>query len=354
MRLQHSLKLIPFVAAALLAASCASAPKEPVRLGSAPCNQPPVLRCPEGEDCGRLVTEQGPVVDAESGRRYFVDYPCDLKPDEDVTVVLSLHGGGSFGNWQRHYFPIADHVDAQRLVVITPNAPPQRWTAEADDVYLQRIIETTLDQVGRKNVKAFWLAGHSQGSMTSRRLVCTDYFKDKVDGFLSISGGRIGGSAGFGPTGFGPAPQSQTPSPDVVPSPTRPASATAGAPDPACDFSHINILGEHETARLLETSTWADKFGCTSRRRMPDIVDTKAGYVYDSSRQNPPTLSWGRKARGGTAEAFVFEGCRDGRVVADVVRLDKGHTEGWEPNVTAEVVRLMKRAKGGKIKASAG
>jgi len=350
--LRH-LNLIPLAAAAIVAASCQTTPQEPVRLGAAPCNQPPVLRCPEGGDCGALVIEQGPVVEAESGRRYFLDYPCDLKPDEDVTVVLSLHGAGSYGNWQRHYFPLADYVDKYRLVVITPNAPPQRWTAEADDAYLQRLVETTLDEVGRKNVKAFWLAGHSQGSITSRRLVCSDYFKDKVDGYLSISGGRVGGSAGFGPTGFGPAPQSDTPSPNVVPSPSRPGASASAAPDPTCDFSHINIAGEHEMARLLETSTWADKYDCTSRRRMPDIVDTKAGYVYDSGRQNPPTLSWGRKARGGTAEEFVFEGCRDGRVVADVVRLDKGHTEGWEPNVTEEVVRLMTSAKGGKIKSSA-
>jgi hypothetical protein len=38
---------------------------------------------------------------------------------------------------------------------------------------------------------------------------------------------------------------------------------------------------------------------------------------------------------------YVFPDCDDGRVVADVVRLDKGHTEGLEPNVTEAIVRLM-------------
>lgn len=33
--------------------------------------------------------------------------------------------------------------------------------------------------------------------------------------------------------------------------------------------------------------------------------------------------------------------CSDGHVVADVIRLDKGHTEGLKPNVTEEVVELM-------------
>jgi hypothetical protein len=46
---------------------------------------------------------------------------------------------------------------------------------------------------------------------------------------------------------------------------------------------------------------------------------------------------------------FVYRGCRDGRVVADVVRIDKGHTEGLEPKITEEIVKLMLSARGGKI-----
>ena len=45
----------------------------------------------------------------------------------------------------------------------------------------------------------------------------------------------------------------------------------------------------------------------------------------------------------------MFPGCKDGRVVADVVRLDKGHTEGLEPKVTEELVKLMLSAPGGKL-----
>jgi hypothetical protein len=36
-------------------------------------------------------------------------------------------------------------------------------------------------------------------------------------------------------------------------------------------------------------------------------------------------------------------------VVADVVRLQKGHTEGYEPNVTEEIIKLAASARGGKI-----
>ena len=71
--------------------------------------------------------------------------------------------------------------------------------------------------------------------------------------------------------------------------------------------------------------------------------------IYDRSRQNPPNPSWGLLPAPGKAHVMVYDGCKDGRVVADVVRLDKGHTEGLEPNVTEELVRLMLSAKGGKL-----
>jgi len=51
----------------------------------------------------------------------------------------------------------------------------------------------------------------------------------------------------------------------------------------------------------------------------------------------------------GKAQEYVYPDCKDGRVVADVVRLDKGHTEGLEPKVTEELIKLMLSAKGGKI-----
>jgi hypothetical protein len=36
-------------------------------------------------------------------------------------------------------------------------------------------------------------------------------------------------------------------------------------------------------------------------------------------------------------------------VVADVVRIDKGHTEGLEPLVTQKILDMMMSAKGGKL-----
>ena len=59
--------------------------------------------------------------------------------------------------------------------------------------------------------------------------------------------------------------------------------------------------------------------------------------------------SWGLLPAPGKAQVYTYPDCKQGRVVADVVRLDKGHTEGLEPKVTEELVKLMLSAKGGKL-----
>jgi hypothetical protein len=339
------------IAAALIGLLWAGAGQAKDMLGAA-CANPPVARC-DGEAClaqGALANP-GTAIDPKTGRKFFLDYPCDLKPGEKVIFILNIHGAGSIGNWQRHYFPAVDDMDKYRLVIATPTAAtsPVRmpgqpgvrvWVADADDAHLQNITDLVIDAFGRRNIKAFWLAGHSQGGLTSNRIVCTPFFASKVDGWLSLSGGRIG-RAEMNPR-FGP------PKADGSPPDPRPFPMTAAAA-PACDFSHIHETGEHEITALPETSPWAEKYGCGARVREDDVVDDQPGHVWDYARQGYPV--WGMKARPGKAEVFVYPGCKDGRVVADVVRLDKGHTEGLEPKVTEAIIKLMVSAPGGKIAA---
>jgi pimeloyl-ACP methyl ester carboxylesterase len=283
-------------------------------------------------------------------RTYFLDYPCDLKAGEPVTLILSLHGGGSYANWQRHYFPLLDFKDKYRLVVATPSSPTRAWST-ADDEYLQNIVESLVEQLGRQNVKAFWLVGHSQGGMTSNRIVRSDFFKDKVDGWLSLSGGRLGGNPGRAAS-FGPPRTAAT---GAAPAPGAAAFAQAAAllrELPSADFSFIYTTGQREMDEkgLPDASEWAAKYGCGSRGKPVDVVDDAAGYVFDRTRQDPPNPSWGLLPAPGKAQLSVYSGCKDGRVVADAVRLDKGHTEGLEPRITEELVKLMVSAKGGKLK----
>ena len=321
--------------------------QEPFRFTGAPCVTPPVMHCPEKDCPSDRVINQGPVVEMKTRRTYFLDYPCDMKPGEKVTFILALHGAGSYGNWQRNYFPLMDYKDKYRLVIATPNSPTHVWS-DADDEYLHNIVDAVVGQIGKENVKAFWLVGHSQGGMTSNRIVRTDFFKDKVDGWLSLSGGRLGANPGRGNFAAMGPPPGATAGRGRGAAP-GPAASTTGLPP--TDFSFIYETGQREMDEkgLPESSAWADRLGCGSRRAPIEIADAKAGYVYDGSRQNPPVPAWGLLPAPGHARVFTYGNCKDGRVVADVVRLDKGHTEGLEPAVSEELVKLMVSAKGGKI-----
>ena len=350
MRQQRNLILMLIVLAGVAKfAVQLSAQQAPLQLAGAPCVAPPFLHCPDKDCTPDRVINQGPVVEMKTRRTYFLDYPCDLKPGEKVTFILSLHGAGSYGNWQRHYFPMLDFKDKYRLVIATPNSPTRIWS-EADDEYLQNIVSSVIGQIGKENINAFWLVGHSQGGLTSNRLVRMAFFKDKVDGWLSLSGGRLGGQPGR-PANWGP-PRAAVASAFPTPAPASIAAALAALREPpTADFSFIYETGRREMddKGMPGTSDWATKYGCGPRSKPEEIVDTQPGYVYDSTRQNPPNPPWGLLPAPGKAEVYVYPGCKDGRVVANIERVDKGHTEGLEPKVSEELVKLMVSAKGGKL-----
>jgi len=354
MNQSHTLIGLLAMAGAIVAIPAFARNAQPLRLAGVTCETPPPRHCPDKDCPSALVIEQGNAVEPKTGRKFFVDYPCDLKPGDKVTFILSLHGAGSYGNWQRHYFPLVDYTKRYRLVVATPNSPTRVWS-QNDDAYLQNIVNLMYDQLGQQNIKAFWLVGHSQGGMTSNRLVRTDFFKGKVDGWLSLSGGRLGPTPPIPPSFFAavrpratdPAAPGTTPAAPPGPPPGFAAAMAALREPPAADFSFIFETGEHELGDkpIPAESPWASKFGCSARVRRHDVVDTKPGYVYDPTRQDPGSEAWGRLPRPGTAEVFQYPKCKDGRVVADVVRLGKGHTEGLEPHVTEQLVKLMLSAK---------
>lgn len=281
-------------------------------------------------------------LDEKTRRKFYVDDPDDLKAGESLTFLLNLHGGGSVGAWQRAYFPAVDYRNKYRLIIATPSAatkePARRWVAEADDAHLRNIVDFVYEKYGRQNIRSFWLVGHSQGGMTSRRLLASDpFFQNRVDGFLSLSGGRIG-PAERAPNFSVPLPPGAKMNIPVFPPP----------PDVTCDLSHIFAVGEHEIASLPATSPLAEKYGAMARVRQPDIVDSEPGKIHDTLRESYSTKAWGLKPRPGIAQVYVYPGARDGRLIADVIRIDKGHTEGLEPNVTEALIKLMVAAPGGK------
>jgi pimeloyl-ACP methyl ester carboxylesterase len=278
--------------------------------------------------------------DEVEDRKYFLDHPSDDRRT-DLTFVLNLHGGGSVGMWQRLYFPAKDFVDDLGLVVATPSSktkqPMSHWTRDADDEHLERIARQVLDRFGDR-ITSFWLVGHSQGGMTSSRLLAKHpFFAERVDGWLSLSGGRVGGQAPF-VDDFGPPRTDEEREQLAAFTSARRGDARKVPPPHEAEFSFIFCVGEHEITSLPETSTWAERFGNGPRQRRPDVVDTEPGQVHDGRFEGRYKQSWGREPRPGTAQLWVYPG---ERVVADVVRLDKGHTEGLEPNITRALLELM-------------
>jgi len=193
-------------------------------------------------------------VDEKTGRKFYLEDPDDLKPGEPVTFILNLHGGGSVGAWQQKYFPAVDFKNQYRLVVATPSAatkePMRRWVGEADDAHLRNIVEYVFDRYGAANIRAFWLAGHSQGGMTSNRLLREDpFFQARVDGWLSLSGGRIGPIEL--PESFFVRPAGAPPRPPMPTGPDAPRPGRAVAPE--ADISFIFTTGAHEMVALPVT-----------------------------------------------------------------------------------------------------
>ncbi len=131
------------------------------------CAAPPAYHCPDADCPGAMVTQPGDTVELKSRRTFFLDCPADYKPGDKVNIVLSLHGYGSYANWQRNYFPAMDVKDKYKLVVITPGSPVRYWS-DADDEYLHNIVDLVVATVGKENVQHFILAGHSQGGLTQQ------------------------------------------------------------------------------------------------------------------------------------------------------------------------------------------
>jgi poly(3-hydroxybutyrate) depolymerase len=114
-----------FGTAGLLAAAVAMAEPEHMVLG-VNCAAPPAFHCPDTECSGATVTQPGNTVELKTRRTFFLDCPADYKPGDKVNVLLSLHGYGSYANWQRNYFPAMDVKDKYKLIVVTPGSLLER------------------------------------------------------------------------------------------------------------------------------------------------------------------------------------------------------------------------------------
>jgi hypothetical protein len=85
--------------------------QQPHMLLGVDCSAPPAWHCPDTDCEPGVVTQPGNTVDTQTRRTFFLDCPSDYKPGDKINIVLSLHGYGSYANWQRNYFPAYDLKD---------------------------------------------------------------------------------------------------------------------------------------------------------------------------------------------------------------------------------------------------
>ena len=143
----------------------------------------PFVPLPGGELPARDYDQHRSGNGAQDRQDLFLDHPCNLKAGEKVTFILSLHGAGSSGQWQRHYFPIIDYRDKYRLVIATPyrrRAPGRLPTINTSRTSPPASSIRLAAPTSRRS-------GWSATQEAPRRVVvCMDFFKNKVDGFLSL------------------------------------------------------------------------------------------------------------------------------------------------------------------------
>ena len=102
---------------------------------------------------------------------------------------------------------------------------------------------------------------------------------------------------------------------------------------------------------LPETSPWADRYGCGRKRaRARRASTTSPGYVWTMAKPAAQPGA-GAQAAARNGPGLRLSRLPGGRLVADVLRLDKGHTEGLEPKITEKLIQMMVAARGGKLRA---
>jgi hypothetical protein len=73
-------------------------------LAGVACDTPPPVHCALDGCTREQLGNLGNAKEPKSGRSFFLDYPCDLKPGEPVVLLQIQHRARGIGNGQRAYF----------------------------------------------------------------------------------------------------------------------------------------------------------------------------------------------------------------------------------------------------------
>src|SRR5438270_12309645 len=100
------------------------------------------------------------LIDPDTGREFRLHMPDRSANQDDLVLILNLHGGRSFGRWQDGYFPAYRLANRFGLVVATPTLSKAQLTTgpvpESEDRHLHNIVDMAVNRFGRERLRSFW------------------------------------------------------------------------------------------------------------------------------------------------------------------------------------------------------
>ena len=220
-----------------------------------------------------------------------------------MTFILSLHGGGSSGTWQRRYFPAFEQKEKHRLVIAAPYSPTRRWS-EKDDAYLQNIVT-----MHRRRDRAQQRAG-----LLARRPLAGrhDVAPHRVHRLLQDQGRRVSEPVGRPPRRRARAsPGRRTAAPGDR---DRRSAAAAAAPAAgrAAGRADLRLLTHLRDRRARDRVAAGDvhvgaEVSPAARAPSATTSSTQAGATCTTAAARIlASKQWGLLPRPGTAEVFVY------------------------------------------------
>jgi hypothetical protein len=141
-------------------------------LAGVTCETPPPVHCTLDGCTREQLGNLGNAKEPKSGRSFFLDYPCDLKPGEPVVFSeparrrIDRQLAAALLPCSRLQGQVPPrHRDAHRRHdrTITPGAPGVRmWNADADDAFLRDLVDYLFAEIGRPSSRP-------SGSWATRR-----------------------------------------------------------------------------------------------------------------------------------------------------------------------------------------
>jgi len=126
-------------------------------------------------------------------RSYYVSFPADIHPEENIPLIINMHGYGGNAEQQQTYSEMDIYAHPQNIAVVYPQGLNNSWNVFTywdsnfyDDV---GFISTMLDEIDNNfniDEDRIYACGMSNGGYMAYRLACD--LSDKIAVFGSVTG----------------------------------------------------------------------------------------------------------------------------------------------------------------------